>query len=479
MALIIKSANELSAAAKKLYDRATTAVAQKNFTYAINILKPLLKNEPGFQDGRKLLRQAQLELAGRKAHFFKNLLAYCQIGWKIQLQGSRLLTEEKAADALDLAETAMAVDPTLPLTLSYLAKAEKAAGWIDVAIQTMEIAVSLHPRKTWMLLELAHLFTAIEDHQNALRIWQKIVALNPHKLEYESATKQVSAMAAMKQGNWEGAQSYRDIIKNQDSAKTLEQQNRISVRDEETLKDLIGAAEKAVGEQATATNCKRLAELYRQALEFDKALEQYQKVIEITGTMDPAIDAAMTEVYCDRFDHAIEQWKTYAKNNPAQADEAERNLRLIEQQKEDLLLQRLKERVQRYPNDCSYHFELGEKLFNLQKLDEALQEFQFSQRSPQYRWRALAGMGKCMVGKNLLDMGIEQYNAALAGMDKNAEERNAVLYDLGQAYQAKGMTDEALAVYKDIFSRDVNFRDVTDKIQAYYQKKETTRHSSC
>jgi len=300
------------------------------------------------------------------------------------------------------------------------------------------------------------------------------VALNPHNPKYESETKQASAMAAMKQGKWNNAQSYRDIIKDKDTAKTLEQQTRISARDEVTVKELIVAAEKAIAEQPNATNHKRLAELYRQAQEFDKALEQYQQVIEKTGTMDPVIDAAMTDVYCDRFDHAIAQWKVYAQSDPSQTAEAEKNILLIEQQRDDLLLQRLQERVQRYPNDSTYHFELGQLYWKRQEIDAALQEFQFSQRSPQYRRRALASMGRCMVAKNLVDLGIEQYTAALDGMDKNDESRKDILYDLGMAYHSKNMVKEALAAFKEIFSMDVNYRDVAAKMQEYYQSVKTT-----
>lgn len=470
MAVQIKTLKDLSAASRRLYERAETSVAQRNYGYAFEMLRGLLRQEPGFLDGRELLRKAQLDRFNGKVGWVAQCLAALKTLGPVLVKGPVLLQRGKFIDAMDVAEKALELDPTATGVLAFLAKAAEGAGVTPVAVTAYELAAKYHPRDVALLQNLARVYEETGDFTKSLQTCQQVAAIKPDSLDAQNATKRVSALAAMKQGKWEGAGSYRDLIKDKEVAQTLEQQSRVTARDADTMHDLIAAAEKEAAIQPSATNHKRLAELYARNHAFDQALEQYEKVVVCTGTLDPAIDAAITAVHGARFDDAIAQWRDYGAAHPDKAAEAETAIAGIVQQKDELLLQRLRDRVQRYPNDASYHFDLGEMLFNRGDVDAALQEFQFAQRSPQFRRKALGYMGKSMLVKNLVDLAIEQFTAALDGMEKNDHERKEFLYSLGQAYEQKKQETEALTCYKDIYSLDVNFRDVSAKLQAYYKK---------
>lgn len=470
MAIVPKALQELPPASRKLYERAHTAVVQKNYFYAFEMLRGLLRREPGFNEGRTALRQTQLERVGNKPSLMRQCSAFCKVGWRLMTQGPVLLKQEKYAEALDLAETAMEADPTSTSTLSFLAKTAEAAGLLEIAIQALEISAHHHPRNNATLINLARLYTAVEEYTKALKVWQTMAELHPNNPEIEGEVKRLMARAAMKQAKWTEAESYRDVMKDKGQAETLEQQTRVSARDEDTLQSLTAAAEKAVEQQSTVANHRRLAQLYRQGLNYDKALEQYQLVIDKMGSLDPAIDDAIMEVHSARFDDAIKQWQGYAQAHPDKQAEAAANIGQLEKQKDEMRLTRLLERVRRYPNDAGYRFDLGLLYWTRNEVDLALQEFQQSQRNPQYRRRALAYMGRCMVKKGLPDMALEQFRAALDGMDKTDPERKDCLYDLAAIYETKGMQAETLAAYREIFSLDVNYRDVGAKLQAYYKQ---------
>jgi tetratricopeptide (TPR) repeat protein len=470
MAVQIKTLKDLSTAARRLYERAETSVAQRNYGYAFEMLRGLLRQEPGFLDGRELLRKAQLDRFNGKVGLVAQSMAALKTALPVMVKGPVLLQRGKFIDAMDVAEKALELDPTATGTLSFLAKAAEGADLKPIALGAYELALKYHPKDMMVLQNLARLYEETGAFTQALQTCQQIAVLKPDSLDAQNATKRISALAAMKQGKWEGAGSYRDLIKDKDMAQTLEQQSRVTARDADTMKDLIAAAEKEATTQPSATNHKRLAELYARNHAFDQALEQYEKVVQCTGTLDPAIDAAITAVHGARFDDAMVQWREYGTAHPDKTAEAEAAIAGIVQQKDELLLQRLRDRVQRYPNDAAYHFELGEMLFNRQDIDAALQEFQFAQRSPQFRRKALGYMGRSMLAKNLVDLAIEQFTAALDGMEKNDHERKEFLYSLALAYEQKKQETEALTCYKDIYSLDVNFRDVSAKLQAYYKK---------
>jgi predicted site-specific integrase-resolvase len=46
------------------------------------------------------------------------------------------------------------------------------------------------------------------------------------------------------------------------------------------------------------------------------------------------------------------------------------------------------------------------------------------------------------------------------------DEGKALRYSQAEAYELMGKKEEALAVYKRIYSQDINFRDVARKVDA-------------
>jgi tetratricopeptide (TPR) repeat protein len=203
---------------------------------------------------------------------------------------------------------------------------------------------------------------------------------------------------------------------------------------------------------------------------WDKAIEQYTRILNASGSMDPAIDEAITELMVAKYDEQINNWKAYVKTNPDKQADADTNIALYEQQKQDMLFNRMVERVQRYPNDAAYRFGLGEIYFQRGQFDKAIGEFQLSQKSAQYRIRALAFMGKCTMHKGLLEMAIEQFKAALEGFEKTDPMRKECLYDIACSYEKLNQHDPALNAFRELYAIDVNFKDTSAKLERYYKK---------
>ena len=472
MTISTRSVAGLPAPQKRMFERARNAMLQRNYSYAFEMLRTLLQAEPGCSEARQALHRVQLESLGGMPTAGVKMGAVIKTFIPTLISGPLLLKKGKVIEALDLAENAMAADPTAILALHFLARAATAAGLTEVATNSLEMCADYHPKSARTLRTLAAHYREIGEINNAIRVLQLILELKPNDLNVENELKQCTAIAAMGEGKWEEAESFRDVLKDKEMAQTLEQQERLAARDEGTLKNLIQAAEKAVTEEPTATTHKRLADLYRQAHEYDKALEQYEFVIERTGTMDPAIDDAIIGVLADRFDDAIAQWREYGAAGPANEEEAAQQVAAIEEQKEEMLFERFKERVRRYPNDTKYRFALGEKLFEREDIDGAMKEFQLSQRNPRLRRNGLAYMGKCLMAKKMTDMAVEQFGMALAEDDRMDKARKDILYHLALAHGETGQHEEALKCLKQIFAADVNYRDVGQRIEQYYQQEQ-------
>lgn len=51
------------------------------------------------------------------------------------------------------------------------------------------------------------------------------------------------------------------------------------------------------------------------------------------------------------------------------------------------------------------------------------------------------------------------------------DSKKEIIYELATAYELMGQADKAFNEYKEIYSADISYKDVSDKINAYYASK--------
>lgn len=457
---------------RRTYDRAREAADKKNYAYAFEMLRGILKKMPGCLEVREKLRETQMERAKGKADWMLQLSAWPAVLFGIYVKGPLLLKKGQVSEALDLAEGLMTKDPKLLPTILFLARAAESAGLDKVAIRTLEHGHEHNPKSMELLQRQLSVYQRLGDDQSALRILQEMCELKPDDLALNNQMKQASASAAMQRGKWNQAESYRDVIKDKDEARELEDKQQLNIRDEDTLARRIQAAEQAAEEEPSAGKLRQLADLYAQAKQYDKALETYNQVVEVSGSMDPVIDNAITKVIAAQYDDAIREWQTVAEQEPDRKDEAEREIERLQTEKQETLFQRVEERVKRYPNDAEYRFEYGLALYERDRFDEAMKQFQSAQRNPRYRRRAQLHVGKCMAAKGMLEMACEQFETALAEAKEMDDDRKEILYSLALVQEAQGNTEAYIKHLKEIYTADVNYEDVEERIQKYYADKQ-------
>ena len=70
-------------------------------------------------------------------------------------------------------------------------------------------------------------------------------------------------------------------------------------------------------------------------------------------------------------------------------------------------------------------------------------------------------------------MSIEQFELASANRDRiPAKEYKEILYERGLAYERKGDTENAFNTFKELYSMDVQYRDIEKRIQKFYQEQQ-------
>ena len=148
-------------------------------------------------------------------------------------------------------------------------------------------------------------------------------------------------------------------------------------------------------------------------------------------------------------------------------------IKKIEQQIADYKLERAEERVQLYPNDALLHFDLAELYFIRDRFDESLREYQQAMRSPQKRLQSLLRLGCCFAKKHQYDIAIEQFLTAMKDLPRGGEQRMEALYFLGNTYEEAENMEKAMECYKEIYQSNATYRDVAQRIDAYYTRRKS------
>lgn len=454
---------EIPREVRLLFERGTEALQRQNFDYAITLFRQVLDREPGFFEARKALRQAQLAKTGAKTGLLKKIVTTA--GTSTLLGKGQLALHQNPIEAINIAEQVLSADPHNHHALKLLGQAALAADMPRTAVLSFELAVKHAPKDKTLVLQFADALVRAGDQARAEKVLTELHRIYPNDLDVAHALKNISAQRTLKEGGYEvlatGSGSYRDILKNEQEAIALEQQQRI-VKADETLDKLIAEHETQLRADADNLRLLRaLADLYTQRKRFDEALTCYERIRTVEGATDPSLEKAIAEIALRRFDERL------AKLDP-NAPDYTRQVEKIRAEKLAYQLDECRKRAERFPTDLQIKFELGQLYFEVGKLNEAIQEFQKAQANPHLRIRALLCLGQCFAQKKIYDLAARTLQTAIKEKLVFDDEKKELIYALGCVLEKMGKEADAIEQFKLIYEQDIGFKDVAAKIDAYY-----------
>lgn len=458
---------ELPRKTRSMFEKGASALERGNFEYAIDIFTTLLETNPEFLQARQLLRAAEIkEFKQKKGGEITHVLASITgIGGIIGVTTSMKKSPQKA---LDKAEELLKKDPLNKQFLDLHAKAAMAADMPEVAVHSTSIAHENHPDDKNILSRLAKLYSEIGETEKAKDCFEKLMQMDPDNPEYIKAYKDAAARDTMHTGGWDDAKDYRDVIKDKDKAQRLEQDAK-AVKTSKDVEDLISETELKVKQEPENINYKRsLADLYEKANRYEDAMKVLEEAQQITGGGDPQIDRAITSIKTAHFDQQIEEMKKAGDEEGLKQKQAE---------KDEFIFENTEDRIKRYPNDLQIKYEYGVLLYERNRLNEAVQQFQQSQRNPQKRIMSLYYMALCFENKEQYDIAAEQLEKAAEELHMMNDQKKDILYALGEIYEKMGNKEKATEYYKEIYSVDISYKQVSEKIENLYKNKDEEEQS--
>src|ERR1019366_9377852 len=458
-----KSLNELPRDLRMLFTKGSDALQRENLDYGIDLFNQILAKEPGMYDCRKALRTAQMRKAGKGGGFFKKMMSSASSSPMVA-KGHMALGKDPA-EALRIAEQILNGDPQSSGAHKLVVEAATALGLPKTAVMSLEILAANSPKDRDVAIKYANALADSGETGRAEKVLADLYRLFPTDNELASALKDLSARKTLDEGGYDaladGSGSYRDILANKEEAVSLEQENR-QVKTEDVAERLINEYETRL--QTEPKNLKllrSLAELYTQKKQFDKALGYYEQIKSSEVGGDASLDRNIADMVVRKFDH---QASLLDANAPEYADK----LAKLQAEKQAYQLAECQKRAERFSTDLQIRFELGQLYFQMGKITEAMKEFQKAQGNPHRRIQALSYLGQCFARRGINDLAATTFQDAIKEKVVFDDEKKELVYLLGCVYEKMAKREEAIAQFKTIYAVDVGYKDVAEKIDAFY-----------
>jgi len=457
----------------KQYDKARQAVERGNDDYAIQLLQEILFIRPDYLEARKMLREtvrkkyrkAGVKSAGVSA-YIKGILPL------IKMNIFSLM--KKHDQAMIESEKFLVLDPDNKPALTALGQsARHIPKCTETAIWVFQSIVENHPNDTKSLQTLAQLYEQIDDVQKASDCYEQILRVRPTDRDVELKLRDLAARKTIKTG-WDKVGQRGDFKKVMRDASIMEDRSgeKEVIRTDDDLRRNIERVKKDIeNEPDNKLYILQLGDLYRRGKLYDEAKAQYIKAKEL-DPLDHSIDERLGDLKIELFNNEISQLEDTVRKGEAPQGDRER-LKELTAQRDAFATEEYKKRVARRPTDLPLRYKLGRLLYEAGEIDASLAEFQHAVKFPQHRRSALTYCGLCLYKKGMYDMAVQMFEDALKGSVTVGPEDKGILYNLGLAAEKLGDLTKAEEAYKRIFNADINYRDVKDKIEAIYKRRQT------
>ena len=451
---------DLAQKAQNFTNRGRQALETGKYDLAVDMLMEAVSAAPDILETRKLLRAAQI------ANFRKN--GKTGFGAKLTYMMARqkimgLVKKGQGVEAMAEAEKLLSLNPMDPDNIEAAVKAAEAAGKADHAAITVEAAYECSNKDPGLLERVATYYTMAKRWDKARDAYRKLSELKPGDQRILQMLKNAEAQATMNAG-WNDSVGkkggFQNLIANKEQAAKLDAANKAVVTGDDA-ELLIAEKLQQIASEPKNMNARRaLARIYIQGKRYYEAIEVLQQAIEASGTMDPELDRMLSQTTVQYYDQQIA-----ALREQGQAEEADQ----MEANKNQFVFDDLSQRVERYPNDLHLRYELGKQYFTYGYYDDALTHLQLAQKSPKDRLSALYYLAMCFIYQGQTDMGVMQLETARDAIPTMDDLKKKIVYQLGLCAESAGDLEKAYQYYKDVYSTDVGFEDLSERMLAVSQ----------
>jgi tetratricopeptide (TPR) repeat protein len=453
---------ELPQNVKAYWLKALSAIEVKNHAYAVTLLQAVIKDNPGFLQGRELLRKCEGIVTGGPKKKQK-IFGMESGGPGMKLQGA---VKKDPAGAVALIEKELEKDPFNDGLNDLLHECFIKMELFDSAAFALETVRKSHPDNTKNMHKLALYYLERQRADLAGDVYNDILKATPTDSIAVKGSKDCAAKHSMQRQKWDENSSVRDLMKDQSEFQDLETASRAGMTKDQMIEKRDRLINRYNEDPNNLGNAKELANVFEQMEDWENAMTFYDWAFTLSNG-----DAALKSKGRQMSDkHIATQMASLQAAVDADPDNVELRAQLDEvlQARALEMVANAKQRVDENPTDPQLRFELGTALFNAGDHSAAIPHLQQAKTNPHIRTKVLLLLGRTFKAKSMFDLALKQLSDALAdlhGMDNTKKE---VLYDKGLIHDEMGDSASALDCFKQIYEVDYGYRDVATRVESSY-----------
>jgi tetratricopeptide (TPR) repeat protein len=456
---------ELATTTRSLWLKSLSAVQMNNLDYAVSLLQAVLKDAPGFLEGRKVLRKCEIQIQS-KTEKKKGLFGMGGGGMGIMKLASQ--AKKDPAGTLPLIEKELEKDPVGDAANELLFETAIKMELFETAAFALETIHRHNPANVKMLHKLAEYYLSREMPTKAADVYNDIIKQAPTDSAAIKGAKDASARASMKKARWDENTSMRDLMRDAEANEELEKASRSGItRDQlEARRDKV--VEKYNTDPQNLGTAKELAGIYEQLEDWANSYTFYNWAHSLSNG-----DVALATKSALMHDRALEaELKALEVGIAADPDNEELKVQLADRRSQRLAeqVEEAKKRVDQNPTDPQLRFELGNALYRSGDHTGAIPHLQQATRNPHIRTKVLLLLGRTFRAKNMYDIAIKQLIDALSDLHAMDGTKKEVLYEKGLIHNEMGDKEAALESFKQIYEVDYGYRDVAERVESSYSK---------
>ncbi len=454
---------ELDPNVKALWLKAMSAVQTHNHGYAIKLLQSILKDNPGFLDGRKVLRKCEAAASGGPKEAKK--IFGIKTGGVGTMKFAGQIKKDPAAAVVAI-EAELEKNPYSPELNDVLHDALLAMELEESAAFALETVRKGHPESTKHMHKLADFYLSRENSMAAAEVYRDVLKHDPTDSVAIKGEKDATARASMQKQNWSEESDMKSLLRNKGEAEEMDKESRTGM----TREQLEERRDRLVLKYNEDTNnlqvVKDLAGAYERLEDWENAKSFYEWAFSLSNG-DVALRTKVDKMGDLLKEREMSDLEARAAENP---DDPEVKAALEErkQERRKEAVEDATRRVDQNPTDPVLRYELGQALYNAGDYSGAIPHLQQAKRNPHIQSKVLLLLGMTFKAKNMYDMAAKQLEDALGdlvGMDNTKKE---ILYEKGLIHDQMDDKEAALECFKEIYEVDYGYRDVAQRVEASY-----------
>jgi tetratricopeptide (TPR) repeat protein len=468
---------------QQCYDRGTQNMQSGNFDYATELLTQCVIGDPGNQV------YAQTFLGNLQRKYNNNKKGSTLASIRTAGSKAGMMNAGRKKDWPGLIKSGMEILKINPWDTSALVHIAKACGelkHVDCQLTYLKSAQDADPKSIEIQRECAQALESIGQYDQAIACWSKVSTLA--KAKSDNAVEEEGNRAVARLQVDKTMQSSGIAGSGGDDEKAASGGNAAAAGAKPGAAGAKPAKRTKTDEleeqlSANATDLlaySELAELYAKADRWSDAEKTLNRGLEATGG-DLRLREQLEDIQLRRAkQNSLIADKQAAEQKTPEAQEQSKRMRAELNRHE---LDVFRKRVDRYPTNTHWKFELGLRLKLSGNFNEAIKMFQDARNDPKHRGIVLLDLGECFQQIKQYRLAKQHYAQAVEAMpEKEVENRKKALYRAGVLAMGLAEADKAAineAELNDaekyltqLAALDFGYKDVSDRLDKLAQARD-------